>query len=168
MSPRVVSSQDKIEEAVKHKRWGSLSRVHSAAEKKHLQTNTYRVTWPIHLLNKYPSKSTPKDRHLFASKAVCSWGVGVREQVRQTGFPLLWHSTAVGHSEQVHPVSFQRATEQLPVVIHTAWSTAGRMGKENKSVGRNLSYTICICVCNVMCAGPAWTELSSVVGVILV
>lgn len=41
----------------------------------------------------------------FAREAVCSWGVGVRKQLRQTWFPLLLHPAAVGHSEQVHPVA---------------------------------------------------------------
>lgn len=40
VGPRVVSSQDKVEETVKNKGGGRLPRVHSTAEEKHLQTHT--------------------------------------------------------------------------------------------------------------------------------
>lgn len=41
VGPRVVLSQDKVEETVKHKGGGRLPRVHSTAEEKHLQTHTH-------------------------------------------------------------------------------------------------------------------------------
>lgn len=41
----------------------------------------------------------------FPGEAVWSWSVGVGKQLRQTGFSLLLHPVAVGHSEQVHPVA---------------------------------------------------------------
>lgn len=40
MSTGVISSQNKVEETIKHKGRGGLPGVHSTTEKKHLQTHT--------------------------------------------------------------------------------------------------------------------------------
>lgn len=56
--------------------------------------------------------------YLFVLEAVRSRRSSVREELRQPRLTLVLHAAAVGHSEQVHAVAVQRATQQLAPVVN--------------------------------------------------
>lgn len=87
--------------------------MHPTAQEKNLQTTRGHSSFSLsccHLqaLTVTLGPLVQIRRYPFAGEAVRSWRVAVGEQLGQTGFSLLMHSVAVGHSDQIHPIAIQR------------------------------------------------------------